>query len=237
MFGAKNKSILFIQDLHAPYGHPDTIPFLKAINEKYKPDKVISVGDEVDFHSISFHEHNPDLLSPGKELETAIEHLKPIMDMFPKMDIMESNHGSMVYRKGVALGIPRHVFKSYREILTAPKGWTWHDHLITKMSNGSLVYTCHSKGADVLKVSQSMGMSVAQGHHHEKFEVKYWGNSLGLYWGMTAGCLVNDKELSFNYNKVNLKRPIIGVGMAINGIPLLIPMILDKNYRWIKVLP
>lgn len=229
---AINSRILLISDLHAPFGHPDTIKFLKAIKLKYKPDKVISVGDEVDYHAISFHDSNPDLLSPGLELEKAIDHLKPIMEMFPDMDVMESNHGSMVYRKGVALGLPRHVFKSYRDILTAPKGWKWHGHLVTKMSDGASLYTCHSKGADVLKVSQAMGMSVVQGHHHEKFELRYWANSLGLYFAINTGCMIDDETLAFNYNKVNLKRPIVGHTIILNGLPKLLPMVLNKSGRW-----
>lgn len=233
----QNKRILILSDLHAPYGHPDTIPFLRAIKKKFKPDRVVSVGDELDFHALSFHETNPDLLSPGAELEKAIGHLKPIMKMFPKMDICESNHGSMVYRKGVFNGIPRHVFKSYGEVLEAPKTWKWHSHIILTMSNGEKLYVCHSKGADVLRVSQAMGMSVVQGHHHEKFELRYWANSMALYFGMFVGCLINDDELCYNYNKINLKRPLIGSSMIIDGIPKLIPMILDKNGRWTKVLP
>ena len=203
------------------------------IKSKFNPDRVISVGDEIDGHAMSFHEHNPDLLSPGAELEKAIEHLKPIMAMFPEMDIAESNHGSMVYRKGVFHGIPRHVFKSYGDILGAPKTWKWKTHITLKMSNGMYLYVCHSKGGDVLRVSQAMGMSVVQGHHHEKFEVRYWANSIGLYFGMFVGCMIDDDALCYNYNKINLKRPLIGVGMILDGIPQLIPMILDSSGRWI----
>ena len=131
------------------------------------------------------------------------------------------------------MGLPRHVFKSYREILGAPKGWHWHDDMIVKMSNGEYVYFCHGKSADVLKLSQSMGMSCVQGHFHEKYEVRYWGNKLGLFWGMTIGCLIENKSLAFAYNKVNLKRPVIGCAVILNGIPHLTPMILDRKGRWI----
>lgn len=232
-----NARILVISDLHQPYGHSDTVAFLKAIKTKYKPDRVIFTGDEIDAHSLSFHEHNPDLLSPSDELQTAINRLQPLYRLFPEADIMESNHGSMVYRKGVFHGLPRHVFKSYRDVLEAPKGWRWHPHMVLRLSNGQHTYFCHSKGSDILKVSQAMGMSVVQGHSHERFEIRYWANSLGLYWGMHVGCLVDDDSLAFNYNKVNLKRPLIGSAMIINGLPLLIPMVLNSKGRWIGRLP
>ena len=60
-----NKCILVISDTHCPYHHPDLISFLKTIKKKYKPDRVIHIGDEVDSHAISFHDSDPDLYSAG----------------------------------------------------------------------------------------------------------------------------------------------------------------------------
>lgn len=223
--------------MHEPYAHPDTIAFLKAVKKKYKPDKVVIGGDETDGHAISFHEHNPDLLSPGDELELAKQRLKPIFKLFPNADCLESNHGSLVYRKGVFHGIPRHVFKSYGEMLEAPKGWKWHADLTLKMSDGNLVYYCHGRQSNGLKLSQSMGMSTVQFHFHEKFEVQYWGNSIGLFWSVISGCMIDNDSLAFAYNKLNLKRPVIGCSIILNGHPKLLPMILKKNGRWNGVVP
>jgi hypothetical protein len=233
----KNARILVISDQHFPYNHPDIIKFLAALKKKYKPDRVVNIGDELDYHSISFHDHIPDLLSPSDELQTALNRIAPLFKLFPQMDILESNHGSLVYRKAVAHGLPAHVFKTYREILGSPKGWRWHADLTLKMSNGKYVYFCHGKSADVLKLSQSMGMCAVQGHFHEKFEVRYWGNSLGLFWGAIIGCLIENKSLAFAYNKLNLKRPVIGCMMILNGLPHLTPMVLNSNGRWNGFVP
>ena len=65
------KSILCISDQHAPYHHPDTLYFLAALKKEYKPDCVVNMGDELDWHSISFHDHHPGLHSPKDELEIA----------------------------------------------------------------------------------------------------------------------------------------------------------------------
>jgi len=230
--GISYKSILVISDTHFPYQHPDTIDFLKEIKRIYKPDRVVHIGDEVDYHSISFHPSDPDLLSPGDELQCAIARMKPLYKLFPKVNLIESNHGSLVYRKGKVHGLPRHIFKSYREILEAPKGWKWSFDLTLK-SCGKEIYFCHGKTAAPARLSQSMGMCTVQGHFHEKFEVIYWANPNGLYWDMRVGCLIHDKTLAFNYNNTNLKRPIIGTGIIIDGYPKLIPMILNKKGRWI----
>jgi hypothetical protein len=234
---SKNKSVLIISDMHYPYNHPDIIDFLKALDKKYKFDKIISVGDELDYHAISFHDSDPNLMSAGDELQTSINRMKPLYNLFPDMDLVESNHGSLVYRKQKAHGLPRSVIKSYREILEAPKTWRWHDDLLIKTNTGDNVYICHGKSAEVLKLSMSMGMSCIQGHFHEKFEIRYWGNKLGLYWGMIVGCLIENSSLAFAYNKLNLKRPLIGCGGIINGQPRLFPMVLNKQGRWIKETP
>jgi hypothetical protein len=226
--------ILFLSDQHYPYNHPDIYGFLKMLNEKYQPDLIVNLGDEIDGHSISFHGKDPDLMSPGDELKTAIDRMQSIYKLFPKMLLVESNHGSLVYRRGRDIaGLPRHVLKSYRDVLTAPKGWKWSKDLTLKMSDGKYLYVCHGRSSDGLKLSQSLGMSVIEGHFHERFEVRYWGNSLGLYWSVKAGCLIDDDSLAFSYNKLNLKRPIIGTVVVINGHPKLEPMILKPGGRWI----
>lgn len=104
---ALNDRILVISDMHHPFSHPDTVRFLRALNKKYKFTRVICIGDEIDAHAMSFHDSDPDLFSPGDELQQAIDCLQPIYKMFPKVDLVESNHGSMIYRKGKHHGIPR----------------------------------------------------------------------------------------------------------------------------------
>jgi hypothetical protein len=228
----KNDRILVISDLHAPYSHPDTVRFLKAIKDKYKPTRVISSGDEVDYHAISFHDSDPDLDSPGKELEKAIEQLTPIYDLFPRVEVLESNHGSLVMRRALANGLSRRFFKSPGDILQAPKGWTWHFDLSLKLPDGTDCYFHHSKGVNSKKNSQAMGMSFVQGHHHESFEIQYWGNPNALLFGMTVGCLVDPHSYAMAYSKNNLKRPVIGCGLIIDSKPILIPMKLNKKGRW-----
>ena len=228
-----NKSILVISDLHTPYQHPDAVAFLAAVKAKFKPTRVILTGDEIDSHAMSFHDHDPDLASAGTELDRAIKSLEPIYKMFPVADILESNHGSLVMRKALAHGMPKAVFKSPGQIIEAPKGWNWHFEIADKLPNGTPVYFHHSKGANVKKNSQAMGSSFVQGHHHESFEIQYWGNPHALLFGMTVGCLVDPTSLAMAYNKNNLKRPVIGLGVIVDSIPQLIPMVLNSKGRWV----
>ena len=216
-----NSRILFISDAHIPYHHKRFIPFLAGLKAKYMPTRVVCVGDELDKHAMSFHTSDPDLYSAGDELRKSLPIIKQLHELFPQMDIIDSNHGSMVYRKAKEHGLPRHYIKSYNEVLEVDSGWVWHNDLTLILPDGQKVYVHHGKSADGLKLSQTMGMSCVQGHYHEKFGINYWGNSLGLYFSMQVGCLIDDKSLAFAYNNVNLKRPVIGTGLIIDGVPIL----------------
>lgn len=216
-----NSVVLFISDMHIPYHHENLIPYLKGLKEKYNPTRVICVGDELDKHAMSFHDSDPDLDSAGAELEKALPVIKELEALFPKMDLIDSNHGSMVYRKAKHHGIPRRYIKPYNEVLGVGDGWKWHMDLTITLPDGQKVYIHHGKSTEAVKTSQLMGMSHVCGHYHESFGVKYWANPNGLYWAMNLGCLIDDSSLAFAYNNTNLKRPIIGTGLLVNGVPVL----------------
>lgn len=227
-----NSRILLISDLHIPYHHQDAIAFLTHLKEKYNPTRVICLGDEVDGHALSFHDSDPDLPSAGDEIRQALPVIAELFKIFPKMDILESNHGSLVWRKAKVFGIPKHYIKSYNEVLGVDSGWKWSFDLTVDLPNGQKCYMHHGKTSNIIQLSQQMGMNATQGHYHETFKIDYWGNSTGLYWGMQCGCLIDDDKLAFNYNNVNIKRPIVGTGLIIDSMPVLEPMRLNSEGRW-----
>lgn len=230
--GKIKKSILVVSDLHCPYQHPDTVAFLTACKKKYKPDSIVVIGDEVDFHAMSYHEHNPDLPAPLDELYKAIEALKPIYKLFPTATVVESNHGSMMLRKAITAGIPSKAIKSYNDILDAPKGWKWIFDIILYTALGP-VYFCHGKSAAPGKLASQYGMSTVEGHFHERAQIHYISTPDKLMFGAHTGCLADDKSLALGYNKINPKRPIVSILVIINGVPQIVPMVLAKGGRWV----
>ena len=73
------KSILVISDQHAPYHHIDTLDFLSAIKEKYKPDCVVNIGDIVrNFPS----NYSIKSLAAGKNI---IEFKKQLIEFQPEI--------------------------------------------------------------------------------------------------------------------------------------------------------
>ena len=228
-----NRRVLILSDIHFPYQHKDLFKFLQHLKDKYSPTRVICMGDEMDHHALSFHDSDPDLPSAGDELRRALPFVQELYRMFPEMDILDSNHGSLVYRKAKHHGVPKHYIKSYNDVLGVGNGWKWSYDLTIDLPNGTKCYFHHGKSPDVVKLSQVMGMSAVQGHYHSVFKVDYWANPNGLYFGMQTGCLVDRDAYAFAYENCNLKKPIIGTGLIIDSHPILEPLIMDEYGNWI----
>ena len=229
----KNSKVLIISDLHIPYHHKDSFNFLKEIKKEFKPDKIVNIGDSLDQHALSFHDSSPDLYSAGHELQKAKEYIKELEDIFPEVIEVDSNHSSLIYRRALKHGLPRAYLKDYGDFLETKK-WKWVDDLTLTLSNGQRCFFTHGRSADILKVSQTMGMSAVQGHYHTKLLISWWANPDNLFFAMNVGCLINQKNMAFNYARNFKTRFILGCGIIINGFPRLLPMVLDNSGSWIK---
>lgn len=229
----KDSCVLVIGDVHAPVYHRDTVAFLTSVKKKFRPTRIILTGDEVNWQSISFHTKHPDLPNPKRELEESIRSLQPFYKLFPKADILESNHGSLVFRKAIDAGLPADVIKSYRDMIKAPSGWDWHFELTIYTQLGP-IYFHHGKSSSIEKLSKSMAMSSCQGHYHSKFYISYWASPAGLFWDANAGAFADHKHLAMEYAKNSINKSIMGCIVIVNGIPNLIPMVLNRNGRWIN---
>lgn len=216
-----NSRILFISDMHIPYQNKGLLPFLEGLKRRYEPTRVICLGDELDKHAMSFHDSDPDLPSAGDELKRSLPVIKEVEKLFPKMDLIDSNHGSLLYRKAKHHGIPRHYLRGYNEVLEVGSGWNWHFDLTLTLPDDQKVYVHHGKGANALRVAQLMGMSYVAGHYHESFGVQYCSTPASLIWAMQTGCLIDRKSLAFAYSNNNMKRQVIGTGLIIDGKPIL----------------
>jgi hypothetical protein len=167
------------------------------------------------------------------ELDSSKEYIKQIEDIFPNVTEVDSNHSSLVYRRALKYGMSKQFLKPYGEFLGTRK-WKWVDDLTLTMSNGQRCFFTHGRSADILKVSQTMGMSAVQGHYHTKFLISYWANPDHLFFAMNVGCLINQKSMAFNYARNFKTRFILGCGIIINGVPRLLPMVINDKGNWIN---
>lgn len=231
-----NRRILIISDTHFPYHHHDAIPFLNAMHRKYDFTRIIHVGDEIDLHSASFHDKDPNLYGASHELEKAIGELRKLYALFPKVEIMESNHGALYKRKIKHHGLPESILRSSREILEAPKGWVWKEDVLIKLPNGQLVYVCHGKSSNALAMSKQLGMCTVNGHFHTQFGIQKWSTPFTTNWAMVVGCLIDKNSRAYGYQKNEVMKPVIGCGMIIDSQPRLELMQVGSDGRWLKKL-
>ena len=228
-------SVLVIGDIHAPYQHPDMIPFLEHVKRTFSPDCVIQIGDETDGHALSFHESDPNLDSAGAELDRARRVLDSLHSLFPRMLICHSNHGSLIYRRARNSGIPVQMIRSYREILfpdmKAP-GWSWAYSWRVPTPVGDVMFK-HQPAGDVLGDAAHEGYSLVVGHLHGKASIEWGASSQRLYFGAHTGCLIDKDSLAFAYGRDFKLKPIISVLLILNGIPAIYPMNLDDDGRWV----
>lgn len=228
--------ILCVPDLHLPYEHPDALRFISAVIKQYDPNLIVNLGDMLDFHNISFHDSDPNLFSAGDELELAREKIAMWEKVIPEQYIVGSNHGDLPVRKFLNAGLPRQFLRSYNDIYGVSKSWKFIDDLTIETGSRYLpdLYISHGIRKNASQVAQQRGQRFICGHFHENFEIQYAGNPNNLIWSVMSGCLIDKKSLAFNYNKLNLNRPVLGCTVILYGVPFLIPMILDKSGKWIK---
>lgn len=231
--GHSGSVVLAIPDLHCPFQHVDALDFLKEVQEKYQPTNIVALGDEVDFHAYSKWPKDPDGMGPGKELSAAIEALIPFYVAFPHVQVCVSNHTIRPVKQMKMMGLPQAFFPQYSTMLNAPDGWSWHKHII--IDNVKYMHGDQGKGGmnGWTKNSEVYHQSVVVGHWHSKAGVYYDSNMFNV----NAGCLIDEKAYAFDYAKNSHKRPNLGCAIITHGVKAeFIPMLLDKDGRWIKSL-
>lgn len=227
-------TVLVISDTQAPFMHPDTISFLKWVRNKYQPDKVVHIGDELDFHALSRYFKDPDGYSAGHEMQAAVKALQPLYKLFPNVLVCASNHVDRPYLRAFEAGIPRSFMKDIGEVIKSPKGWKWADTWtidgIDYVHGHCLPGGKHS----IQRAALEYPKSVVFGHVHAHAGIYYNANSKDLNFAMNVGCLIDNNAYAFVYGKKYICKPIISCGIVHKGVPMIVPMLLDAKGRWIK---
>jgi len=225
--------VLLIGDSHLPYNHCDYLEFVKAVSAFYSCSLHIHMGDYEDNHAISFHDSDAGLLSAGDELEIVIERTKLWYEAFPNMKIVDSNHGSLIFRRMKSHGLPISYIKPLSEIYNAPD-WRWYEDILLRTNQGD-VYLCHGKSAGYNKLAREVGCSAVQGHFHGKLEVTWCNSVFTERFNMFVGCGISRTSMAFAYGKNNIPQPMLGCGVIDEaGNPIIVKMRLNKKGRWDK---
>ena len=171
------------------------------------------IGDLVDNHSISYHEHDPDGWSPKEEMKLVDVYLKPWFKAFPKVKLCRGNHDNLVDRKGKTVGLPRRCFKPYREIWNLPDEWEdgfeWEiDDVLYKHGTGYSGKFSHAQAA--IDARQSCVI----GHVHSAAGIEWIANSKQIIFGMNVGWGGSRSSYAFAYGKDFRRKPIVSCGLV-----------------------
>ncbi len=224
-------TVLAISDLHFPFAHRDALPFLAELKRKYRPDRVVCLGDEIDAHAMSDYDHDPDGMSAGDEMEASLEAIQPLYKLFPVVSAAVSNHTARPFRRAKKYGIPKAFLRDYRDWMQAPDGWWWEDSFTI---DG--VDYLHGEGFSgamgALKCALARMNSVVIGHLHAFAGISWAANSKHLVFGMNCGWLGDKDAYAMAYSKHLAHKPVLGTGIVKDGLPTFVPMTLDGRGRW-----
>lgn len=211
-----NNRVLVIGDCHAPCMLDGYIPFLKKIQKKHKCNRVVHIGDLVDWAAISYHEKDVALPSPVEEYENALRQVRQLYKAFPKVDILVGNHDALPFRKATTIGIPTEALKDFKT-LWGLDGWTVHPRFTDLVIDG-VIYRHGDKGKGgvmaAYKNAQAEFSSLVQGHLHAQAGVVYHANKEDCVFGMQVGCGCDHHHPAMSYGRVYAAKPIVGCGVV-----------------------
>ena len=207
------KNTLVIGDTHEPFCIKGYLEFCKRIYKYYKCERVVHIGDLVDNHAISYHEHDPNGWSPEHEMRETDKKLKRWFKAFPEVYICIGNHDNLVDRKGKTVGLPRRCFRPFREMWNLPD--TWHDAFSWEFDGVLYIHgTGYSGKQGHIMAAFDNRMSTVTGHLHSVAGVEYLANSKSLIFGMGVGCGIDAKKYAFEYGKGFRRKPIVSCGVV-----------------------
>ena len=206
----ETRNILVIGDLHEPFCLDGYLDWCLEQYEVFNCNQVIFIGDIIDAHGFSYHEPDPDGMSSGLELETAIKKIAKWYEAFPYADVMIGNHDRMASRKAMSGGIPAAWIRSYNEVLGTPN-WNWCESVIYD----DVLYE-HGEGGQAAAKAKNNLMSSVCGHTHTLAYVQWFVGKRFKVFGMQVGCGVDSTTYAAAYAK-NFKKQSIGCSVVLNN--------------------
>lgn len=219
----KERRVLVVGDLHAPFIRNGYLQFCKDVYKEYKCNEVVFIGDQVDNHASSFHDHDPDGFSAGHELDAAIGQLSHWVAAFPKAKVCIGNHDRLPMRQAVASGVSTRWVRNYSEVLKCP-GWEFKEWF----EIDGVKYV-HGEGQKAHIRMMNERQSIVCGHRHSELQITYSVSEHDRLWAMQVGWGGDQKAYSMAYAK-DFKKGVVSCGVVLkNGEqPLAIPMDITK---------
>lgn len=202
------KKIVAISDLQVPLHDKRAVDNVAAFIKAYKPDTVVSVGDEADFTGISRWAHGTPLqfeTNLHKEREATVA----VLEKLKVEHVIRSNHTDRLFNT-IKMRVPEFRHLPELELSTFLKfdelGITYHQKpyelapgwVLAHGDEGSI---SQKPGQTALSLAEKFGKSVICGHTHRMgvthrtFSVA--GKPTLTLWGMEVGNLMDMRKATY----------------------------------------
>ena len=205
----KERRILVVGDIHAPFTLDGYLEFCKDVYDKYLCNQVIFIGDILDNHYSSYHETDPNGMSGADELEIAIAQVAQWSEAFPVADVIIGNHDRLIMRKAFSSAVPKEWIKSYNEVLGT--NWNWTERIV--YDNVQFV---HGEGGTARTKARNDMMSTVSGHIHTQAYCEWLVGRNFKVFAMQVGCGIDASSYAAAYAR-NFKRQAIGCSVVLGG--------------------
>ena len=210
--------VLVIGDTHCPGMRVGYVDFLKRIADIHGINRVVHIGDLVDWASISYHEKSPSLHNASREFALAYKQVGQLAKEFAKADLLIGNHDDLTLRQATTVGLPPEVLRNYNDLW----GVKWKVHpRFAKIEIDGVLYS-HGDGGRggqdaALAQAKDQFKSTVIGHYHSQAGTRWWANREFRIFGMSAGCGIDANRLQFDYGRKITAKPVLGCGVVIDG--------------------
>lgn len=210
--------VLVIGDTHCPGMRRGYVDFLKRVADRHSINRVVHIGDLVDWASISFHEKSPGISNAVTEFNAARRQVASLARAFPKADWMIGNHDALTERQAITAGLPPQLLRDYADMWEVD--WSVHPRFAKHEIDG-VIYSHGDSGRGgqhaAFQQAKDNFRSTVIGHFHSQAGVRWWANTEYRVFGMSVGCGIDAGKLQFEYGRKIVAKPILGCGVVIDG--------------------
>lgn len=221
-------NILVFACVHLPFERPGYLEFLLETKKRFGCETVVCAGDLLDGHSLSYHDHSPDGLSPGDELIQVKEKLQAWYKAFPELYLTYGNHDKIPFRKAFTNGLPKTLIRDLNSVYDMPRTWKWADRV--RVDDIVIMHGTGMSGDNAAaRWMRQNRKSTVCGHIHTSLACGYEASEYDRLFYMNVGCALDQHSYAAEYARDFSKRQLIGCGVILQEkgcatTPIPVPM-------------